>query len=89
MITMPTVFILGAGASKPYGYPTGSELKNIILRNLEGEPISGYSSWSKLGFEASDLQEFRDALFYSGKTELLSNVVCGAFRQRSGFLLYH
>lgn len=30
MITQPTVFILGAGASAPYGYPTGAGLKNMI-----------------------------------------------------------
>lgn len=30
MITEPTLFILGAGASKPYNYPTGYELKKDI-----------------------------------------------------------
>ncbi|MCH7950707.1 MAG: WbqC family protein [Candidatus Dadabacteria bacterium] len=34
MITNPTVFILGAGASKPYGFPTGMGLKNEILKIL-------------------------------------------------------
>jgi len=32
MIDTPTLFILGAGASKPYGYPTGKELRNILIR---------------------------------------------------------
>lgn len=31
MISKPTVFILGAGASKPYGYPLGWELRERIL----------------------------------------------------------
>src|SRR3990167_3974733 len=31
MITTPTVFILAAGASKPYGFPTGDELTKKIL----------------------------------------------------------
>jgi len=31
MITEPTVFVLGAGASAPYGYPIGEELKKEIL----------------------------------------------------------
>lgn len=31
MIEARTVLILGAGASKPYGFPTGTELKNEIL----------------------------------------------------------
>lgn len=30
MINEPTVFILGAGASKPYHYPTGDGLKDFI-----------------------------------------------------------
>jgi hypothetical protein len=34
MITEPTVFILGAGASKPYGYPTGAELRRFICNNF-------------------------------------------------------
>ena len=35
MITKETLFILGAGASVPYGYPTGNELRNDICRNFE------------------------------------------------------
>lgn len=30
-----TIFILGAGASKPYGYPTASELRNDIIKHYE------------------------------------------------------
>ncbi|MEN6623454.1 MAG: hypothetical protein ABFD50_18150 [Smithella sp.] len=33
MIDISTLFILGAGASKPYGYPTGAELRADIIRN--------------------------------------------------------
>jgi hypothetical protein len=36
MITKPTVLILGAGASRPFDYPTGKELKNKICNNVEG-----------------------------------------------------
>ena len=36
MIETPTVLILGAGASKPYGYPIGSELKSRIISSLKG-----------------------------------------------------
>jgi len=32
MITTPTVLVLGAGASKPYGYPLGQELVNSIVK---------------------------------------------------------
>lgn len=31
MITRPTVFVLGAGASQPYGYPTGKELFRLLI----------------------------------------------------------
>jgi hypothetical protein len=34
MITDKTVFILGAGASNPYGYPTGNELREKICKEF-------------------------------------------------------
>ena len=34
MIPKPTVFILGAGASVPYGFPTGSQLTKNICKNV-------------------------------------------------------
>lgn len=34
MIQTPTVFILGAGASKPYGYPTAAEMRTWICDNF-------------------------------------------------------
>lgn len=37
MITEPTVFVLGAGASKPYEYPTGSDLRKGILEYFESD----------------------------------------------------
>jgi len=44
MITKPTVLVIGAGASKPYGFPTGQELRDYILElanpeaDLENNP---------------------------------------------------
>jgi len=35
MIKTRTVLILGAGASMPYGYPSGKELKRIICGRLK------------------------------------------------------
>jgi len=43
MITEPTVFVLGAGASRPYRYPTGAELRDEILKNFRGEFSVGFS----------------------------------------------
>ncbi|WP_047514029.1 hypothetical protein [Methylophilus sp. Q8] len=36
MITKPTLFILGAGASIPYGFPSGWELRNKICEAAQG-----------------------------------------------------
>ena len=41
MITTPTVLILGAGASMPFGFPSGEELVSCILKELEGEEPAG------------------------------------------------
>ncbi len=37
MIDTPTVFILGAGASKPYGYPTGRKLREYICNKMPSD----------------------------------------------------
>lgn len=51
MFEEDTVFILGAGASNPYGYPLGSSLIEKIINNIEEDsiylPISVSQSYSK------------------------------------------
>lgn len=37
MFKSNTVFILGAGASKPYGYPTGYELRQWICNDFNND----------------------------------------------------
>ena len=37
MIERKTLFVLGAGASKPYNYPTGRELKTYIVRSFPAD----------------------------------------------------
>ena len=63
MITVRTVIILGAGASRPYGFPTGRELRDEVIR------ISG-KTWAapieKLGFKYNEYGEFASALARSG-----------------------
>jgi len=44
MIDTPTVLILGAGASKPYGYPLGSELKDKVIHSLDAM-VENESGW--------------------------------------------
>jgi len=53
MIANPTTLILGAGASKPFGYPTGAELRQQIIDRLG------------LNYDASDYQELLDRFRWS------------------------
>jgi len=43
MISKPTVLILGAGASQPYGYPTGKKLKSGIVEEIMSGKINKFS----------------------------------------------
>lgn len=67
MITEPTVFVLGAGASMPYGYPSGSELRDTICEYLSSNESSQFKYLYELGCKAADIRKFRTALLYSGK----------------------
>lgn len=60
MILKPTVLILGAGASKPYGYPLGKTLVQRILDLTK----SGTVLWSVLtgGYRSEQLHQFRNSL---------------------------
>jgi hypothetical protein len=62
MITKPTVFILGAGASKPYGFPLGLELREIICdltynRAAHYEWVRNLTTHSN--FTNDQIEEFR------------------------------
>lgn len=52
MIDIPTLFILGAGASKPYGYSTGAELRKDIVINFK-QYFENFQNWRQSG-EAGD-----------------------------------
>ena len=61
MITHPTVLVLGAGASAPYGFPTGAELRSQIIGELAcpvasplGKTLMG------AGFREQQIQSFAD-----------------------------
>jgi len=66
MITKPTVLILGAGASMPYGYPSGGQLLQDIYTGLV--PEKG-NQWRKMlercGIQQIMIDEFRQALYKS------------------------
>ncbi len=60
MITEKTVFILGAGASCPYGFPSGAQLRKIICHHAGfTERFIGYCSANKhVGNTRIDVQKF-------------------------------
>ncbi len=67
MITTPTVFVLGAGASAPYGYPLGGELTGRIQDlTTPGHPkTSGGGLWQLLVEDYGETRtprEFYEAL---------------------------
>ena len=66
MITKPTVFILGAGASVSFGYPTGKSLIEIILKNFDQNNVDNViSNFEGLGFSLEEILSFRDELRHS------------------------
>ncbi|MHC4558281.1 MAG: hypothetical protein ACYS80_13365 [Planctomycetota bacterium] len=69
MIKSNTVLVLGAGASAPFGFPTGQGLKDrvcdIILTPQKSEKIL-----EPLGFKTEEIASFRSALLNCGRTSV-------------------
>jgi hypothetical protein len=63
MITKPTTLILGAGASAPFGFPTGNELKEKVLSLASDDPLFGPHL-------QIFVENFKAALLKSGKTSV-------------------
>ena len=59
----PTVFVLGAGASNPFGFPLGSELKNAMLNHLRNPDFRRVLHTA--GFGNDLIKNFAIALGYS------------------------
>ena len=66
MITKPTVLVLGAGASKPYGFPTGAELAASVHRKLTeaGAFVEGLKYVHSIGHD--EISSFIDRFPQSG-----------------------
>ncbi len=60
MIQTQTVLILGAGASGPYGFPSGYEL---LIRVLD---LGIANQLIRAGFEAGEVKQFQYSLGHSG-----------------------
>src|SRR5205814_8426766 len=66
MISVPTVLVLGAGASAPFGYPVGSALTERIKNELRPkQPGQLHHDLISAGFSDDLLLRFRDQLRYS------------------------
>lgn len=63
MIHKKTVLVLGAGASVPFGFPTGHGLKDKICNLVGGRAI--HQELAMLGFRAEVIKAFRQALIRS------------------------
>jgi hypothetical protein len=72
MITKPTVLILGAGASMPYGFPSGGKLREIILDNLQLDhpPREWISTLLKLGITVDCIRTFQYDLHHSDSSSV-------------------
>lgn len=61
MIKSDTVLVLGAGASEPYGFPLGQELRKRILVSLVGNEKQ-FLELVELGFDPHFIEKFRNDL---------------------------
>ncbi len=69
MIQNKTVLILGAGASMPFGFPTGKELKREIIEFLKNNN-DATRIVENCGYDPKQINSFWDALWKSGKTSI-------------------
>ena len=66
MITKPTTLIPGAGASAPFGFPTGYQLLRHVINGANTNP--GHTNPNVFSdFSKSQIDEFRDSLEKGGK----------------------
>jgi hypothetical protein len=67
VITRPTVLVLGAGASIPYGFPSGLELKDQLVQELGRQRTADTPFRAAAAVTQEQLDEFVTALRYSGQ----------------------
>jgi hypothetical protein len=81
MITIPTVFVLGAGASVTYGFPLGLQLLNEINEKLTNPNHGWWKTIDYLQIPREDVSCFLRELILSGQPS-----VDAFLEQRSEFL---
>jgi hypothetical protein len=67
MIKRRTVLILGAGASAPFGFPSGRKLRDDIVANLRKETSQLFQLLNQAGYDEGQISRFRDSLRQSGQ----------------------
>jgi hypothetical protein len=65
-----TVLVLGAGASVPFGFPTGSALASQLVEELHENHHTWIALTTLTGYTADAVKEFRDTFLYSGKNSV-------------------
>jgi hypothetical protein len=70
MLTTPTVFILGAGSSVPYEFPTGFRLSDLVVRGAQPGQSLFNDLHDKAGRSEADIRSFREQFLGSGKNSV-------------------
>jgi len=69
MLSSKTVLVLGAGASKPFNFPTGVELSQRIVEQL-GPSSGAYILKEMCGISLESTEDFRLSFYHSGKNSV-------------------
>src|SRR3546814_859636 len=71
MSTTPTVFILGAGSSAPYGFPLGSTLRAELCKPARRQNQAWLEQVvQNIGLSSEELTEFSKAFLHSGNSSI-------------------
>ena len=83
---MKTAIILGAGASQPYNFPLGPELKGIVTHFAAEHSAQGFLD--QLGYERAHLQDLTECLRY-GRFETIDEFLDAkkSFREIGGYII--
>jgi hypothetical protein len=85
MIKTETVFVLGAGASVPFGFPTGAELRRRLCSELkQGLPM--HELLARCGIESSAILAFREEFERSGVASIDTFIAYRPLYQQIGEL---
>lgn len=71
MIGLQTVFVLGAGASMDFGFPSGLQLRDKIIGSLENENSQEFKQLGEFAIEGrKEVRVFCNEFRYSGKISI-------------------